>query len=582
VKKFCTLVLLAACSQPQAHVRPPEHLVDFAANELWQAQWQKNLSNQKEILRLARWGQSSSIEGERYWQNQQLAEGRRGFLQLEAKLRAETEPDNPDFQYLYARLLQDPVALQIQFEVLALRWPKHAWIRLGAAGSNQNIGNWKRARYHLKSTQDWPDAREFRHLLEAQQAEFEGSRTAWAVLVDDAFLHGSPAALKEFRRLAIRAQNQSLVRRADAEIALRQATPSEFSETERLDFLLERGLAELTSDPQLTLAELTEKLDAWSEPLQLPALWQQAKVYQLPLNVGQLLAPERDQGRWAEWLARQRVLVMLGSSVGSPPNMLVLKGVQRHSVSWPGLDRPLEIAVCESGRGSAKGWVSGGALFRGFYVRKDLSHRLAQSLQSGVEKLDSKVLSEFDQLSEQAADFGPAGSLPESQDLPLRLRAALLLADSVSAEAWEWRALYLHEAGHLPDIVPWTEGNGRLLQALWWAFSSWVQDGMVLGEWEYRAQLRALASGEAVVWNLANLVETAQRPNFPYFKPYRRLLTDLVVQARAMGYPELPQWHRLEAAQIADLAQNLGRKINLELLPDAVVSELIEQLDIAK
>jgi hypothetical protein len=559
---------------------PPEHLVDFDTEALWKAQWLDKQTEVEALLHQARWELSSSIEGERYWQNHQLAHGRRGFLQAEAQGRAAAQPENPDFQYLQARLLSDPIALQIQFEVLAMRWPHHAWIRLGAAGSNQNIGNWTRARTHLRSAPDWPDAREFRHLLEAKQAQAEGAKQAWTLLADDALRDGSPAALDEFRRLATRARDLNQVRRAEAEKALRVAAVDTLSEKERLLILLERGLAELACEPKVKIGQLTAQLDGWSAHLNLPPFWVEAPRYQLPFAVGQLIAPESDQGPLTTFLAKNDLFVMLGSSIATSANLLVLQGVQRHKIAWPGLDKPLEIAVCDSGQGTGNAWVSGGAIFRGFYARRDLSDRLAISLQRSASRLKPETLAEFDQIVAPVADFGPPGSLPEDQDLALRLRAGLLQKQSTRASQWEWQALLLHEAGHLPDVLPWTQGKAPVAQAIWWAFRSWMQDGMVLGEWEYRAQLRALASGETVVWSLANVVQTAQRPDFPYYQPYRRLLRDLVHQARKLELPELPNWHRLSPVQITQLARALCQQAEIELLPASVISELLLQLDI--
>jgi hypothetical protein len=108
---------------------------------------------------------------------------------------------------------------------------------------------------------------------------------------------------------------------------------------------------------------------------------------------------------------------------------------------------------------------------------------------------------------------------------------------------------------------------------------SWIQDGMILGEWEYRAQLRALSSGKGIRWAIADIVEIARSPEAPYFKPYRRLLTDLVFLARRQGLPELASWHLIGDEVFLQLALTLCKRRGIQPIPTEGVQILLEQVD---
>jgi len=166
--------------------------------------------------------------------------------------------------------------------------------------------------------------------------------------------------------------------------------------------------------------------------------------------------------------------------------------------------------------------------------------------------------------------------LPEDLDLALRLRARLTQGDLDAVLQREWQALILHEAGHLPDVLPWANDQGlHWLPQLGRALSSWFQDGWLLSEWEYRAQLRALATGLQVEWHLAQIVETARDPSQPYFRPYRRLLRDLVMEARKRNLPPLAEWQALSGEELTALARALALKQQISLLDEASASSLL-------
>ena len=107
------------------------------------------------------------------------------------------------------------------------------------------------------------------------------------------------------------------------------------------------------------------------------------------------------------------------------------------------------------------------------------------------------------------------------------------------------------------------------------ALGSWLQDGWLLSEWEYRAQLRALAEPGQPRLLLAQIVETAQDPGAPYYRPYRRLLKDLVQANRAAGGLPLAQWHQWSDAQIRGQALALLASQSMDPLPEGFSAQML-------
>jgi hypothetical protein len=575
------LATLAACHSASSAMQAP---ADYAPHPLWEAIWQGDSVGATELALAAAWQETGSIEGERYRQAELLAQGRRAELMIEAEARLHAQPFDPDLAYLHARLLQDPERLAARFVRLAKEFPGHAWIRLGAAGAEMQRGKLSAAQGHFEAAPDWPDARDFRQLVGARLREALGEADPWKSLVEAAFLRGSPAALSEIEGMARRAGHESLRELAAIDISLRRIPPASSdllagsaSEADALQLLLRRLRAQLAWQPQLGLGEVLAQLDGWSERLGLPTVWGSSPRYRLPFGSGLLLRPERDAGPLAELLERHGRVVLIGWSWLQGTRVVELAGVTRVETPWPGSLVGIEVVLAEEARG-ATGWISGGAVFRGFFVRRDLTRRIAFSLARQLERVDSFALPEGWRNSARsgALQAETESALPEDLDLALRMRARLTRGELDEVLQREWQALILHEAGHLPDVLPWANQQGmRWLPQLGRALASWLQDGWPLSEWEYRAQLRALATGLQPEWHLAQIVETARDPSQPYYRPYRRLLRDLVMEARARKLPPLAEWDALRGQELTNLARTLARKQEISLLDDSAARQLL-------
>ncbi len=582
--------VLAASLSALACVSTPitwDHPTDFDSAALWPLHWQKDFDAYRSHLEEAAWEQSGSIEAERYRQSYFIQRGHRVKEYLRADERAKQFPNDPDAQYLRARLLQDPVRLKGEFQKLAQRWPKHAWIQLGAAGSLQNIGRYREAAAHLNAAPDWPDAREFRMLVSARQALAFNHSEPWLPLMQLAFEQGNPDALYEVQQLAIQKQNAQLQQLCRSEIELRQGVGKE--EGQRLQRLLNRALAEMQSERVADVAELLAKMDHWAELLQLPTGWSDAKRYRLPGGLGMLVPPETQAAEWSQLLDRHQTALMIGESVTTEPAMLVLYDVERHQLTWPGLEQPIEVVLAESGESNQQTYFAGAALFRGFYARRDLSDALAAGISSQLQR----VFDEGGRLEQLSTKLGPSktqsmdrgnqdvGRLPEDLDLSLRIRLHSTREGAQEGsealrkqvEVLEWKQLLLHEAGHLPDVLPWTKNDGNLWSALAMGIRSLMRDGMLLGEWEYRAQLRALVHSDAPGWAFAEIVEIARTPQHPYHKPYRRLLADLWRIGQQQQMPDLPDWIRLDA-EITRVGEKLMMEHGMKPMPRAFLKQL--------
>lgn len=566
------LGLCTACAA--SPLLPPP--TDLDAAILWRAQYEDLAADSYEqLLEDNGWQALGSVEGERYRQSFHLRRGRRGQLYQQVAGWLAEQPDNPDLAYLQARLLADPERLLATFEGLVRRWPGHAWIRLGAAGSNQNLSQWGRASRHLRAAPEWPDAAEFAHLLAARQAAAEQREEPWLSLLEDAFESHAPAALEEVARLARAADNLPLAQRAMAELALHNARSADLDQ--QRDALLQRLVAELRAHPEAGLDTLLVQLERWSAILELPQDWTASPRLRLPWGLAEVLRPEPGSSAALDGLSASGHWLLLGRSALNGLELLVLDQAEAVQMEWPGAASPIWIVACASVRSPQPNPMLGGAVFRGFYVRRDLTARIAETLDYAVARLDPATPAwvAADALPPTPPSHGE--ELAEDWELALHLRAAAL-GDGEAARELEWRALLMHESGHLPDTLPLIEGRASWLRAGWMAWQSWWRDGMALGEWEYRAQLRALASGHAARWNLAHVLDAAADPTAPYHRPYRRLLKDLYRLAAAQGWPPAARWRARSDRQIAELAQALAASRGVELLPADACLQLLEKM----
>lgn len=581
--RWLAVCLLGACQTLPGGPTPP---ADFDPTALWQAVHRQDAPARAQLVEEAAWERTGSVEAERYRQSEWLRRGRRAELLYEAEQRLADAPFDPDLLYLQARLLQDPVRLGARFEQLAREHPRHAWIRLGAAGASLQLGEWSRAREHLQAAPVWRDAEDFRALIEARLADAQGAAKPWSGLLEAALLRGSPQALAEVRALAQARGDRAVLEAVDAERQLRAQglkggglAPGSDEEADALEVLLRRLHAQLAVEPQLGWGETLARLDGWSEHLGLPVVWGSAPQLQLPLEAGLLLRPESDQGALSQLLARHRRVVLLGWSWLNGTQAVELQDVDRHQIAWPGSATGVEIVAARGARGQT-GWVSGGAIFRGFFVRRDLTERAADALAATLGRMDLPASPQGEawrtQLPAAARGLDVAEALPEDLDLAWRLRAREGGQLATQARAKAWRSLLVHEAGHLPDVLPWTAGDGGpLLATLRRALGSWLRDGWLLAEWEYRAHLRALEAAPDPAWILAELVETAMDPSQPYHGPYRRLLRDLIAVARRDGWPPLARWDERSDADYQALARQLAEEQGISCLDPEAVAALI-------
>ncbi|MCH2101904.1 MAG: hypothetical protein MK209_08285, partial [Planctomycetes bacterium] len=440
---FCFAVIaLGAC---QANLLAPNPPADYQPAELWAAIWQGDHDARRDLALAAGWQATGSIEGERYRQAELLAAGRRSELLFEAERRLAESPFDPDLAYLHARLFQDPVRLAARFEELANRHPRHAWIRLGAAGSLIQLGDLTRAEEHFRAAPDWPDAEEFRVLIEARLREQRGEPRPWRGLQKSALAQGSPTALTEMERMARTSGDRVAEEAASADQALRAQAPAVKTlpigsprEGDALEILLRRLHAELALQPGLALSDTLKRLDRWAEHLGLPSTWQASPRYRLPFGAGLLLRPESNAGALSTLLERHQRVVLLGSSWLQGTQAVDLRGVQRLTLPWPDLPGEVEILLAETANGESR-WVSGGAVFRGFFVRRDLSQSAARAWKRRAKRVQEVELPEgwSARTAPSLLEVDRTGSLPEDLDLALRLRAQVLNHQQAEAATWE-------------------------------------------------------------------------------------------------------------------------------------------------
>ena len=211
-------------------------------------------------------------------------------------------------------------------------------------------------------------------------------------------------------------------------------------------------------------------------------------------------------------------------------------------------------------------------MLRGFYLRLDEAQANAERVQRRLQGFTPRR-----PVPELTPDGGPLAAWDLDQRLYL-LESEQGLAPPQAALL----ALAVHEAGHLPETIPWTRLGVPVFGLLPKFLGSMFDYGDPVLWLEYRAQARALASGRATRWLLAELVYRSLEPRDPYHGPYRRLLEDLLEHGTAEGLPHLSQWNAVEPQRIAELAADLCHDQGIELLPEAglaALDALIGELD---
>ncbi|KAA3607759.1 MAG: hypothetical protein DWQ01_11765 [Planctomycetota bacterium] len=565
---------LSACA---ASAGPPLPVpADLDVSPLQAAIWQQRWPDAERLAEDLSWAQTGSIEGERLRQRLLIQQGRRGQAVAELRQWRKRQGENPDLDYLESRLIQHRDRQERRFQALAEQYPGHAWIRLAAAARAQDRKAWDEAETHLQQAPPWMDARELRAILVARQLE---GRKQWQralqVLEPVAWQPESRDALFEYEQMARRHGQEAAAQRAKTEIALRRMAEQTVPAT-RMDLVMSRVLAEIAfrGDPELeeSLQFLEEQCNAHG----LPAAWTEQARYRMSW-IGSMLRPETEAGGVQQAWRREGRLLLAGEVVGHGMEWLYLRDCRFEEVPWPGQDRPILLVLAGQGFSSRPTRATGGATFRGFFLRRDLLLEHGAFLRQEMQRVEAD--GSFALPPPLSRDRQPDAEPPEDWDLPLRLRAARRKASGWTAERLEFRALLAHECGHLPEVLPWLPDGPSLFAVLPDFLLSWLRDGDPLTWMEFRAQARALASGVESQWLLAQIVERAR--GFPdrYQKAYRRLLNALVVQARKQGLAELPWWHQWPPEEIQSLAQEVCRQNGIEMLPPAAVLEALEAME---
>lgn len=563
-RRWWILLALAGCAVPSRPLPAPAASVDLSP--VWRALDHGDLSGARQAADALNWGVSQSVEAERLRQSLHLSAGRRGALVADLEAWSEQSPEHPDLAYLEARLLQQPERQEARFRELARRYPEHAWIRLGLAGLAQQLEDWSEAAAHLQAAPDWPEARAFRRLLFARQlVAADRALEALRLLEPAAFAGGQREALLEYIAIAERSGQSLALARASSEYRLRTLEP-EASAVERIERAFQRLDAELKLSGRLDLEQSLGLFDGYLRRAGAPAGWRRQPRYELA-PVGALARPERGSGGVAAAWARHGRMLIAGEALTRGVELLMLRDVRVVPFSWPGEPQPLELVLAASASSTRSNTVVGGAVFHGFYLRRDFAAATAAGLEEEAAGVD------LDAPLPARAGGGPW--LPEDYDLPARLRAARLRRGGASALQLELGQIFLHECGHLPETLQLTGARPRPDALLWRGFGSWLRYGDPLAWMERRAQARALAASPEPHWVLADTVQRARTPGDAYRLPYAALLRDLLAEAERRGLPPLFRWHELSTEILRELAAAACVRGGFEPLPAELVAPLL-------
>ncbi|RMH04018.1 MAG: hypothetical protein D6702_04345 [Planctomycetota bacterium] len=563
------LLLLLGCAAPAP--LPPPPAVDLGP--VWAPWWRGDEDAALAAAEERGWERAGSVAGERLRQMLRSRRGERPALVAEVRRWRRDAPEDPDLAYLEARLIQDPARAEERFRALARRFPRHPWIGLGLASLVEGGGAPPRVvRSLLEAVPERADAAPFRRQIEARLlAREDRPRAALARLEEDAFVRGDRAALETWLGIAARAGLRAEEERGKAEVR-RRALGLDVPLGARVATIGRRAVAEARARPGMGLAEFLALLDGWCGEAGLRSGWAEAPRYRLG-PVGSLVRPEAGSSPpAAEWAEAGRTL-LVGSAWGHGLEVLLLEGVERHRLRWPGRSEPLEILIARRGRGSRANGATGGTIFGGFYLRLDLLAAAAAALEDRLDRV--RPLPEVPNLPPPLEPVEEDGRLPEDWDLDLRLGARCRADSGRSARELEFELLLLHEAGHLAEVLPLLDGGRRLWPALPAALASWLRSGDPMTWLEERAGLRALAASPHPRWALADLVRGAHSGPPRYRSAYRRVLGELIEAATAADLPPFWAWDRLEPGRLRALAERVLAGRGLAPLPAEGVEALL-------
>ena len=563
---FACLLLLVSCNTaPSAVSHIPFDLAPVRSL-LWSGEEEEALQE----LHLRRWSLSGDVAAERVRQDIRLGRGERPQVLEELEDWQQSWPSDPDLAYLQARILEDPVHRRDRFRSLVRQYPSHAWIRFGGIATAQQLGDWARAEDWLASPTAGSIEPPLMRLLAARQAQNLGDLpTAFSLLGADAFEQNLEGSLNAYLRVAQEAEDGPSVQRVLAHMALLRAEAASLQTGEAIDLAFARLVAEWPWCRAKSLDQILEDFDAWLELARAPSGWATHPRYSLA-GVAQLVRPESLSGGVAEiWSGFGRTL-LAGSAWGRGTELHLLQDVRTLTLPWPGHKRPMEILLAQRVTSTAGHTAQGGTVFRGYYI-------LLDSLERGGDRLQGRVLRYAERSKDDAVEREPSGRM-ESLDLPHRLRLAQLGASSLELQELELVHLSLHEAGHLEEILSWLDFGlpvGELFPAM---LASRQRYGDPILWLEYRAQLRAMASGRIPKWIFAEILERGQDPSDPYFRPYRRILRDLLELAEESQWGHLSTWDKHTAEEFVALARRLCAREGIALLPEQGVERILGEL----
>lgn len=564
--------LLFSCAN-SAPALPASSAVDLT--DVHDLLWRGKTDTAMERLNRLSWAQTGSIGAERILQDLRISRGGRGAVLSDLQSWENGHDGDPDLAYLRNRLLEDPEHRYFELREALRDAPSHDWLRLGSAATAQALGEWGQARGLLKSLQGWEDAAAFRRVILAKQlAHDEHPLDAFELLEKDAFVHGRESALLTWLQIADSYRDSVRSDRARSEIAVRRCLAWNLDSASRIDLVFARLQAEWPWLHDQDLDVALEELDRWSAVAEVPNGWSDHARYSAP-PFAELVRPEPSGGGPAgPWAEAGRIL-LAGSAMGRGTEIHLLTGTVVYQLRWPRQSAPLEILVSDGALSASAGLPQGGAVLHGFFLRLDEAEANARAIER---RLDGFIAVRPDlELQPEASSF-------ESWDLPERLRLLEVGAGTTSRQA-SIAALAVHEAGHLPETLPWTRYGVPVFRLLPRFIASMTSYGDPVLWLEYRAQARALASGRATRWLMAEIVARANQPLDPYHAPYRALLRDLVDLGSEQGMPHLAHWDELDPALLSALGSALCKKEDIELLPEeglSALETLLEELDSAQ
>jgi hypothetical protein len=568
-------LLAAACAAPALPPPPPRPPEPPA--ELGEARallWQGRTDLALELLEDQGWFATGSVAAERLRQDLALARGDRPALAREIGEALAADPEDPDLLYLSARLLSDPERRLRALEDAARAHPGHAWLPLGVAAALQEFGRWNEAESWLASAPQDSASAAFRRLLVARAWDRDGHpNRALRLLEEDAFRSGHREALAECLRIAERGKDVDRRERARAEYALRAAAADD-DPAAAMDRVIERFRAEQPFARQRdNLDAMLALLDRYCELAGAPSGWSAQPRYKLG-DMAELVQPESFRGGVTrDWLAHGRFL-LIGRAPGRGVDWLYLADAHRLELPAGEGRPPVEVIVARRGLEPEDRTIPGGAPFHGFFLRLDLVEAAARTLERAV--------GDYAPQPDGAAGLDPAppaaGNL-ECYELALRLRARRLAAGAASARDLELLHLLLHEVGHLPETLPWARAGVPVLGVAPAVLRSLLRYEDPILFLEERAQLRALACGVETDWAFAELLDRAQAPRDPYYRPYRALLEALVERGESAGLPPLHAWDRLPPGRLAALAAEELAARSLRPLPGRLAASALRGLD---